>query len=172
MLSAITGALAGFFHVLAGPDHLAAVAPLAIDGRGRGWIAGWTWGLGHASGVVVVALLAVLLRDALPPIDVISGWSERLVGAALIVVGVWALRRSMHRAQRTFTARCSTIICTSRQDHAGFAVWVIPTPLLSWRAARCCGRFAFSRRDSRARASYTHGSCDASPRSGRERWRP
>jgi hypothetical protein len=96
MLIAISGALAGFFHVLAGPDHLAAVAPLAVDGRRRGWIAGWTWGIGHASGVVLVALLAVLLRDALPPIDVISGWSERLVGAALIVVGVWALRRSMH----------------------------------------------------------------------------
>lgn len=96
MLTVISGALAGFFHVLAGPDHLAAVAPLAVDGRRRGWIAGWTWGLGHASGVVLVALLAVLLRDALPPVDVISGWSERLVGAALILVGIWALRRSMH----------------------------------------------------------------------------
>lgn len=98
MLTAVTGALAGVFHVLAGPDHLAAVAPLALDGRRRGWIAGWTWGIGHASGVVVVALLAVLLRDALPPTDIISEWSERLVGAALIVVGVWALRRSIHLA--------------------------------------------------------------------------
>ena len=96
MLTLITGALAGLFHVLAGPDHLAAVAPLAVaDGRKRGWLAGWTWGIGHASGVVVVALLAVLLRDALPPIEVISAWSERLVGAALIVVGIWALRRSL-----------------------------------------------------------------------------
>lgn len=94
MLTAITGALAGLFHVLAGPDHLAAVAPLAADGRRRGWITGWTWGVGHASGVVVVAVLAVLLRDALPPIELISAWSERLVGAALIVVGLWALRRS------------------------------------------------------------------------------
>jgi amino acid transporter len=94
MLTAVTGALAGLFHVLAGPDHLAAIAPLAVDPRRRGWIAGWTWGIGHTSGVVVVALLAVLLRDTLPPIDVISAWSERLVGAALIVVGLWALRRS------------------------------------------------------------------------------
>ena len=94
MLIAVTGALAGLFHVLAGPDHLAAIAPLAVDQHRRGWLAGWTWGLGHTSGVVVVALLAVLLRDALPPIDLISAWSERLVGAALIVVGFWALRRS------------------------------------------------------------------------------
>jgi len=98
LLIVVTGALAGLFHVLAGPDHLAAVAPLAVDGRRRGWIAGWTWGVGHASGVVVIALLAVLLRDALPPIEAISGWSERIVGAALIVVGIWALRRSMHLA--------------------------------------------------------------------------
>ncbi len=93
MLIAVTGALAGLFHVLSGPDHLAAVAPLAVDGRRRGWIAGWTWGLGHASGVVVVALLGVLLREVLPPIEVLSAWSERLVGGALIAIGLWALSR-------------------------------------------------------------------------------
>jgi hypothetical protein len=94
MLIAVTGALAGLFHVLSGPDHLAAVAPMAMADRERGWIAGWTWGVGHASGVVVVAVIAILLRDALPPIDLISAWSERLVGGALIGIGLWALRRS------------------------------------------------------------------------------
>jgi hypothetical protein len=94
MLVALSGALAGLFHVLAGPDHLAAVGPLAIAERRRGWLAGWTWGIGHASGVVLVAVVAVLLRGLLPPIEVISAWSERLVGAALIGVGCWALRRS------------------------------------------------------------------------------
>ena len=95
MLILVTGAAAGLFHVLSGPDHLAAVAPLAIDGRRRGWIAGWTWGLGHASGVVVVALLGVLLREMLPPIETLSAWSERLVGAALIGIGLWALSRCL-----------------------------------------------------------------------------
>jgi hypothetical protein len=94
MLTFITGTLAGLFHVLSGPDHLAAVTPLAVEERGRGWIAGWTWGVGHASGVVVVAVLAVLLRDELPSIDLISAWSERLVGGALIGIGLWAFRRS------------------------------------------------------------------------------
>src|SRR5687767_14523213 len=89
MLTLITGLLAGFFHVLSGPDHLAAVAPLAVADRERSWLAGWT------SGVVAVALLAVLLRNVLPPIDMISAWSERLVGVALIGIGVWALRRTM-----------------------------------------------------------------------------
>jgi hypothetical protein len=98
MLIVLTGAAAGLFHVLSGPDHLAAVAPLAVEGRRRSWIAGWTWGLGHASGIVVVALLAVVLREILPTVDVISAWSERLVGAALIGIGLWALSRCLRVA--------------------------------------------------------------------------
>ena len=90
----MTGALAGLFHVLSGPDHLTAVAPLALEDRRRGWLAGWTWGIGHTSGVVVVAVLGVLLRDTLPPVDMLSAWSERLVGGALIGIGLWGLRRS------------------------------------------------------------------------------
>lgn len=95
MLTLLTGALAGLVHVLSGPDHLAAVAPIAVEDRERGWFAGWTWGLGHASGVVTVALVAILLRDLLPPVDDIAAWGERVVGAALIGVGIWALRRSL-----------------------------------------------------------------------------
>src|SRR6266566_2319185 len=71
MLVAFTGALAGLFHVLSGPDHLAAVAPLAVEDGRRGWFAGWTWGFGHASGVV---------------------------GVALIAIGLWALRRGLNVA--------------------------------------------------------------------------
>ena len=94
MLTLLTGAAAGLFHVLSGPDHLAAVAPLAVEEQRRGWIAGCTWGIGHASGVVVVAMIAVWLREMLPPLEIISAWGERIVGAALIGIGLWALRRS------------------------------------------------------------------------------
>jgi hypothetical protein len=93
MLTLVTGLLAGFFHVLSGPDHLAAVAPLAIADRRRGWLAGGTWGLGHTLGVMLVAVLAVWLRDLLPPVELISAWSERLVGGALIAIGLWAFRK-------------------------------------------------------------------------------
>lgn len=98
MLILLTGAFAGLFHVLSGPDHLAAVAPLAVDGRRRSWLAGWTWGVGHAAGVVVVALLGVLLREMLPTVEVLSAWSERVVGAALIGIGLWALSRCLRVA--------------------------------------------------------------------------
>src|SRR5688500_893626 len=101
LLTLITGAVAGFVHVLSGPDHLAAVTPMAVAGRERGWLSGWTWGFGHASGVVFVAVLTVLLRDLLPPVEAISTWSERIVGAALIAVGVWAFRRSIRMRPAT-----------------------------------------------------------------------
>lgn len=93
-LTIISGTLAGLIHVLSGPDHLTAVAPLAVSDGKRGWFAGWMWGIGHSTGVVCVAVLAVLLRDWLPPIEVLSQWSERVVGGALIAVGLWALRGS------------------------------------------------------------------------------
>lgn len=100
MLTALSGLVAGAFHVVSGPDHLAAVAPLAAANRAGSVRAGWTWGLGHASGVMVVAALAVLLRDALPPIADISAWGERLVGGALIALGLWSLSRAA-RLRRT-----------------------------------------------------------------------
>src|SRR5688572_3654911 len=61
----LAGLAAGLIHVLSGPDHLAAVAPLA-GGRGRSWRAGFLWGLGHSGGVLAVGLLALGLRGALP----------------------------------------------------------------------------------------------------------
>jgi hypothetical protein len=93
-LTIVSGAIAGLLHVVSGPDHLTAVAPLAISDGRRGWFAGWTWGIGHSLGVVCVAALALVLRDWLPPVEVLSHWSERIVGGALIAVGLWALRRS------------------------------------------------------------------------------
>lgn len=91
---AVSGLVAGVVHVLSGPDHLAAVAPLAADTRRARWKTGLLWGVGHTSGVLCVGLLLLLLRDLLP-IEAVSSWSERLVGVALIGVGVWGLRRAL-----------------------------------------------------------------------------
>jgi sulfite exporter TauE/SafE len=94
MLVAFTGFLAGFTHVLSGPDHLAAVTPLAVESRRESWRPGLRWGFGHSAGVAVVGLLAFVLREALP-IERISVWSERLVGVVLVGVGLWAVRRAL-----------------------------------------------------------------------------
>ncbi len=94
LIAVFTGLLAGGGHVLAGPDHVAAVAPLAIDSRRRTWRTGLYWGLGHSGGVWLLAGLALLLREGLP-IESLSTWSERLVGFVLVAIGLWGLRRGL-----------------------------------------------------------------------------
>jgi ABC-type nickel/cobalt efflux system permease component RcnA len=89
----IAGLSAGAIHVLAGPDHLAAIAPLAAERRTRPWAAGLLWGLGHAGGVVVVGVAALAVRELLP-VARLSVWSERLVGLVLIGIGVWGIRQA------------------------------------------------------------------------------
>jgi hypothetical protein len=90
VLPILTGLLAGGFHVLSGPDHLAAVAPLAVQ-EAPAWRSGLRWGIGHSSGVLLVGMLALLLRGLLP-LDLVSSWSERLVGIVLIGIGIWGMR--------------------------------------------------------------------------------
>ena len=94
MLVALTGLIAGLAHVVSGPDHLAAVAPLAVREHRQSWRTGLRWGMGHSAGVGLVALLLFAVREALP-VEVISRWSERLVGVLLIGIGIWTLRRAL-----------------------------------------------------------------------------
>lgn len=97
MIAVLSGLLAGTIHVWSGPDHLAAIAPLAARRPARAWIPGVRWGLGHSAGVALVGLLALGLRDLLP-LDAVSAWGERLVGVMLIGIGLWGFRKAMqHR---------------------------------------------------------------------------
>jgi hypothetical protein len=90
MLAFFAGLAAGLLHVFSGPDHLAAIAPLAIDGDRRHWMTGLQWGVGHTAGVLLIAMLLLLLKEQLP-LDLISAYSERVVGLSLVAVGVWGL---------------------------------------------------------------------------------
>jgi hypothetical protein len=89
MFAALAGLAAGLVHVLSGPDHLAAVAPLAAGAADRQWRVGFRWGLGHTAGVVLIGLLLIAFRGVLP-IDALSLYSERIVGLVLLLVGGWA----------------------------------------------------------------------------------
>jgi len=93
MIAVVTGLIAGTVHVLTGPDHLTAVAPLAVRRPRRAWLPGLRWGLGHSAGVAVVGLLSLWLRDLIP-VNLLSSWGERLIGIILIGIGLWALRRA------------------------------------------------------------------------------
>jgi hypothetical protein len=94
MLAILTGFLTGFIHVVSGPDHLAAVAPLAVRSHRDSWRTGLRWGLGHSTGVALVGVVAFAARGLLP-LDRISAVSERLVGIVLLGVGCWALREAL-----------------------------------------------------------------------------
>lgn len=93
MFPVLAGLAAGLVHVLAGPDHLAAVAPLSVDRERPQWRAGLQWGLGHTAGVLAVGLMLIFFRTLLP-IEAISVYSERLVGVVLVCIGVWGVARA------------------------------------------------------------------------------
>ncbi|MCK6446669.1 MAG: High-affinity nickel transporter [Planctomycetes bacterium] len=92
MIVFLAGLAAGAVHVVTGPDHLAAVAPLSVASRASAWKAGLRWGLGHSTGVGLVGVLALALREALP-VDALSNFAERIVGVTLIGLGLWGLAR-------------------------------------------------------------------------------
>ncbi len=92
LIAATVGCIAGGSHVVSGPDHLAAIAPLTSTGRpGSRWV-GVCWGLGHSVGVWLLALLALQLRETTTA-HFLSDVSERLVGVMLIVIGLWGVWR-------------------------------------------------------------------------------
>jgi len=90
MFALFAGLAAGLLHVFSGPDHLAAVAPLASGRTRSSWRTGLEWGLGHTAGVLLIAALLLWLREQLP-LDLVSAYSERMVGVALIAVGGWGI---------------------------------------------------------------------------------
>ena len=94
LLALWTGLVAGIAHVWSGPDHLAAVAPLAVRRPRQTWIPGAKWGFGHSVGVAIVGCFSLMLRDVIPT-RLISSWGERLVGVMLVVIGIWALRKAL-----------------------------------------------------------------------------
>ena len=88
----LTGLAASSLHVVSGPDHLAAVTPLAIESKKKSWLIGFTWGLGHTIGVFIIGILFILFKDLIP-VDTISAYSEQIVGVLLIVIGLWIFYR-------------------------------------------------------------------------------
>lgn len=92
MLIFLTGFIASTAHVVTGPDHLAAVTPLAIDSRKRSWMVGLGWGVGHTIGMLSIGLLFILFRRYLP-LEAISRHSETVIGLLLIAIGTYAIVR-------------------------------------------------------------------------------
>jgi ABC-type nickel/cobalt efflux system permease component RcnA len=96
MLTFLTGFIASVAHVATGPDHLAAVTPLAIDSRKKSWIIGFSWGFGHTAGMLLIGALFMVFKEFLP-VESISRHSDTAIGFLLIGIGCWALVRLYRR---------------------------------------------------------------------------
>ena len=146
MLALWAGLLAGLFHVASGPDHWAAVAPLAADraagGRsGRALpaaLVGASWGLGHGLAVAVVAILGQTAREALG-LEAWSARAESLVGFLLIGLAVWGWRRAHHlesrrvensREDKAHTHAPAALGIGLLHGLAGVSHWIAASPTL------------------------------------------
>ena len=96
MLQLIPGILASSLHVVTGPDHLAAVTPLAIESKKKSWSVGLFWGLGHILGMLLIGALFILFKQYIP-IDTISHYSEQIVGVLLVGIGLWAIYKVFNK---------------------------------------------------------------------------
>ena len=107
--TALTSGLAGgMLHVATGPDHLAALAPLAIRDRGRAARAGAVWGAGHGTGVLLLGGVGVAFKEVID-IGFLTKWSEISIGLLLIVIGGWALAQGARDAARANRRRARSL---------------------------------------------------------------
>ena len=94
LISVLTGFAAGAIHVVSGADHMVAMAPSAIQKPRLALIDGLGWGVGHSVGVLILSLLGILAKDLIN-VELMSSYSEFLVGISLLIVGLHAIRTSL-----------------------------------------------------------------------------
>jgi high-affinity nickel permease len=73
------------------PDHLAAVTTLVTNGRGGATRLGLTWGLGHASSLVLFGVPIVLWKAYLP--RRVEQSAEVTIGLVIMALALWLLLR-------------------------------------------------------------------------------
>ena len=86
----VVAVLLGLRHA-SDPDHLAAVTTLVTNDRGGATRRGLTWGLGHASALIVFGV-PIVLWEAYLPTGVEQG-AEVTIGLVIVALAVWLLLR-------------------------------------------------------------------------------
>jgi ABC-type nickel/cobalt efflux system permease component RcnA len=78
-------------------DHIVAVSTIVSEHRNvwRSAFVGGLWGIGHTLSLVVVGILVLALRIAIP--ESVSSWLELGVAAMIIALGASALFRALRR---------------------------------------------------------------------------
>ncbi len=90
----LAGLSSGALHALAGPDHLLSLAPLSYGRREGAWRLGFLWGVGHGLGTLVAVGLLMLVVQAVP-LHGLELWAERVAASALLLTGLWGLKRRL-----------------------------------------------------------------------------
>jgi high-affinity nickel permease len=86
----VVAVLLGLRHA-SDPDHLAAVTTLVTNGRGGATRLGLTWGLGHATSLLVLGIPIVLWKSYLPP--AVEQSAEVTIGLVIAALALWLLLR-------------------------------------------------------------------------------
>jgi len=86
----LTGLLAGVLHVVSGPDHLVALAPLTVREPRMAGALGAAWGVGHGGGILAWFAVAALGRTWFD-VELAPDALEALVGISLIGLGLLGL---------------------------------------------------------------------------------
>ena len=97
ILVLLSGIAAGFYHCVLGPDHGAALAPFSVEAQRRAWVVGLRWGVGHAAGIIAVAVAFALAAEELD-LRFLGAAGDYLVGGVLVAVGLWGLRHGRRAA--------------------------------------------------------------------------
>lgn len=92
-----TGSIMGIIHVLAGVDHLSALATLSVGSSWRAIKLGIRWGLGHSAGLILVTIIFLLLKGEVN-INIFKKYCDSLVGLFMIILGI----HSIYNAIKTY----------------------------------------------------------------------
>jgi uncharacterized membrane protein YsdA (DUF1294 family) len=107
-----TGLTLGVLHVLAGPDHLSALATLSVGGSFKALSLGIRWGLGHSTGLVFVAVIFISLKGDMD-LRSIGRFSNIVLGIFMITIGFFGVISALKifkekRTKRDFDLNPST----------------------------------------------------------------
>mmetsp|Transcript_17207 Transcript_17207/g.34477 ORF Transcript_17207/g.34477 Transcript_17207/m.34477 type:complete len:315 (-) Transcript_17207:75-1019(-) len=92
----LTGLGMGVVHVLSGPDHLSALATLSAAKGYKSFILGVRWGVGHSTGLLLVALILLVgNNEGFKMSEDVTTVLDEMVGVFMILLGFHGIYRAI-----------------------------------------------------------------------------